>query len=945
MNQRELLGKIEQAAREKATSLDLSYNQLSSLPPAIAQLQNLQGLDLSYNQLSSLPPAIAQLQNLQGLYLSYNQLSSLPPAIAQLQNLQGLYLSYNQLSSLPPAIAQLQNLQGLYLSYNQLSSLPPAIGQLQNLQRLDLSYNQLSSLPPAIGQLQNLQRLDLSYNQLSSLPPAIGQLQNLQRLDLSFNQLSSLPPAIAQLQNLQELNLSGNQLSSLPPAIGQLQNLQELNLSHNQLSSLPPAIAQLQNLQELNLSHNQLSSLPPAIAQLQNLQELNLRGNQLSSLPSAIAQLQNLQGLYFHDNPLLIPPEILGPTWAEVVRNEATPAQPQTIIRYYLQKEKHPLNEAKMLLLGQGSVRKTSLVNQILTGKYNPQENKTHGINIQQWKVKRVGEGKEEEGAVQVNIWDFGGQEIMHSTHQFFLTERSLYLVVLDCRQGEEENRLEYWLKLVDSFGGKSPVLIIGNKVDQHSLDLDQRGLQRKYPRIKGFVETSCAQGTGIDNLKKRITEEINQLKHVGDLLPQSWFKVKTQLEALQQDYIPYDQYMTLCQEQQVEDQDSQRVLVRFLHDLGVVVNFQEDQRLQDTNVLKPEWVTNGVYKILNYRDLIIEHKGILKLSLLEKILSNRYPRHKHPFLVKLMEKFELCFPLRDRTEQYLIPDLLPKEEVDTGNWDNALTFEYHYRVLPSSIFSRFMVRVHEQISQKTYWRTGVVLQYEECRALVRSDREDKIITIDITGAKNRRRGFLSSLRLQFNTIHNSFKGLEVTQKVRLPDHPNILIPYQHLLSAEEAGEKTYFVPELGKKVDLKPLLDGFEAEGDRSQQQIRRDSYRQSSQTQEPLQNQPESPKPSIISFLEKTKTGYIFLLVSTIFIILLFNPDFVSKMNDLSQGMVKVITAIFAAMTVYSFSGELKLEAKIPQLNQTKIRATGALAAFVLVLLLLFVDIPTGE
>ena len=754
-----------------------------------------------------------------------------------------------------------------------------------------------------------MQQLDLGGNQLSSLPPAIAQLQNLQELDLSGNQLSSLPPAIAQLQNLQGLNLRVNQLSSLPPAIAQLQNLQQLNLRGNQLSSLPPAIAQLQNLQRLYLSYNQLSSLPPAIAQLQNLQRLDLRDNQLSSLPPAIAQLQNLQELYLHDNPLPLPPEILGPTWKEVALNKATPAQPQTIIRYYLQKEQHPLNEAKMLLLGQGSVGKTSLVNQILTGKYNPQENKTDGINIQQWKVKRVGEGKEEEGAVQVNIWDFGGQEIMHSTHQFFLTERSLYLVVLDCRQGEEENGLEYWLKLVDSFGGKSPVLIIGNKVDQHSLDLDQRGLQRKYPRIKGFVETSCAQGTGIDNLKKRITEEINQLEHVGDLLPQSWFKVKTQLEALEQDYISYDQYMTLCQEQQVEDQDSQRVLVRFLHDLGVVVNFQEDQRLQDTNVLKPEWVTNGVYKILNYRDLIIEHKGILKLSLLEKILdNNRYPRHKHAFLVKLMEKFELCFPLGDRTKQYLIPDLLPKEEVDTGNWDNALTFEYHYGVLPSSIFSRFMVRVHEQISQKTYWRTGVVLQYEDCRALVRSDREDKTITIDITGVKNRRRGFLSSLRLQFDTIHRSFKGLEVTPKVRLPKHPNILIPYQDLLSAEKAGEKTYFVGELGKKVELKPLLDGFEAEGDRSQQQVKRDSYRQSlggfeaegdrSQqqvkrdsyrqsyhTQEPLQNQPESPKPSIISFLEKTKTGYIFLLVSTIFIILLFNPDFVSKMNDLSQ------------------------------------------------------------
>ncbi len=105
---------------------------------------------------------------------------------------------------------------------------------------------------------------------------------------------------------------------------------------------------------------------------------------------------------------------------------------------------------------------------------------------------------------------------------------------------------------------------------------------------------------------------------------------------------------------------------------------------------------------------------------------------------------------------------------MDRGNWDNALTFEYHYRVLPSSIFSRFMVRVHEQISQKTYWRNGVVLHYEGCKALVRSDREDKTITMVIIGNKNRRRGFLSSRRLQFGSWgENLFCG-RVRGKSRL---------------------------------------------------------------------------------------------------------------------------------------------------------------------------------
>ncbi|MEH2290733.1 MAG: leucine-rich repeat domain-containing protein, partial [Nostoc sp.] len=64
MTNEELLQIIEQAAREKATELNLSNNQLSSLPPEISQLSNLTWLSLNNNQLSSLPPEISQLSNL-----------------------------------------------------------------------------------------------------------------------------------------------------------------------------------------------------------------------------------------------------------------------------------------------------------------------------------------------------------------------------------------------------------------------------------------------------------------------------------------------------------------------------------------------------------------------------------------------------------------------------------------------------------------------------------------------------------------------------------------------------------------------------------------------------------------------------------------------------------------------------------------------------------------
>src|SRR5258708_7792659 len=83
-------------------SLLLQWTPLHSY--TINQLWKLQKLDLSGNQLTTLPAAIGQLQHLQVLWLNRNQLTTLPAAIGQLQNLHRLYLSVNQLTTLPDAM-------------------------------------------------------------------------------------------------------------------------------------------------------------------------------------------------------------------------------------------------------------------------------------------------------------------------------------------------------------------------------------------------------------------------------------------------------------------------------------------------------------------------------------------------------------------------------------------------------------------------------------------------------------------------------------------------------------------------------------------------------------------------------------------------------------------------------------------------------------------------
>jgi internalin A len=668
---------------------------------------------------------------------------------------------------------------------------------------LDLSNKNLTTLPPEIGNLINLIHLNISNNQLTTLPPEIGNLINLTHLDISNNQLTTLPPKIANLTKLKTLDISNNLFTAFPPEICRLANLDLLVVTYNQLITLPPEIGKLTSLTSLYLGSNQLTALPPEIGKLTGLEILSIWFNKLSTLPSEIGKLTRLTSLSLVGNPLPIPPEILG-----------LDSKPAEIVNYYLQyqatTQKKRLNEAKVLVVGQGGVGKTSLVKMLVDGTYNPQESKTEGIDIKKWKVRVNGND------IRLNIWDFGGQEIMHATHQFFLTKRSLYILVLDGRQGEQESRIEYWLKLIQSFGGDSPIIVVINKIDQQRLDIDRRGLQAKYETIKGYVETSCEKGIGIKELEENITKEVGNLPHIHDQLLNSWFAIKSKLEEMKQDFISYEEYECMCQAEGIDDELSQRTLMRFLHDLGIVLNFQEDSWLSDTNILNPEWVTKAVYRVLNSNELF-QSKGVLAFDGMGSILdSKKYPKNKHRFIIEMMGKFELCFGFEGH-KKFLIPDLLSKEEPDL-NWDydNSLAFQYHYNFLPNSVISRFIVRMHPSISQKTYWKTGVVLIREGNKALVKADLEDKKIFIYITGKEQTRRAFLAIIRSHFDYIHQTIPKIEAKEKVPLPSRREVVVDYNHLLVLEEKGHKT-FVPEGSEEEEsVEVLLNGVETEQER---------------------------------------------------------------------------------------------------------------------------------
>ena len=466
-------------------------------------------------------------------------------------------------------------------------------------------------------------------------------------------------------------------------------------------------------------------------------------------------------------------------------------------------------------MVGFGAVGKTSLVNCIIHQSFDPKSVKTEGIQITQWPIHL--NGFED---ITLHVWDFGGQEIMHSTHQFFLTERSLYLLVLNGRQGHEDADAEYWLELIHSFGGDSPVLVVLNKIKEHPFDVNRGALQQKFPNICEFIATDCETGQGIDYLRAAIERETDALEHLRDPFPASWVAIKDKLSEMADNYISFEQYRAICQTDGETDYGAQDSLAVHLHSLGIALNYKDDPRLRDTHVLNPHWVTSGIYTLLN-ADELAHTKGELEAACLARNLdAQNYPAERHGFLLELMRKFELCFRFQDDEHRYLIPDLLDKQQpAAAAEFDPAdcLNFRYEYPILPEGLLPRFIVRTHVLSEHQLRWRTGVILHFEGDRALVKADPQDRCVSISVDGPVASRRRLLAVIRSDFERIHRSFK-FTPKELVPVPGHPNTALPYQDLIVMEESRltEFPQVIDGQVVRLNIRDLLNGVDLEGTR---------------------------------------------------------------------------------------------------------------------------------
>lgn len=786
--------------------LDLSGLRLSELPSSLWELKGLRELRLSGNYLVSLPDKISKFTELESLFLFDNELVTLSDAISELSNLKTLSLNSNELFDVPPGLEKLTKLTRLFLGNNSLASLPPWLGKMVSLRKLNASDNQIESVPSSIGDLENLEQLSLTSNRISALPDSIGKLKKLAWLLLERNLLAEIPESLGQLGSLTDLTLGHNHLTSLPGSLKSLRSLNDISINDNRLTEFPSFLVQLTSLRSLLIQNNQLQNLPASIGQLTELEKLDLSNNNLRHLPKSLLSLTKLRYLFLHGNlGLGLTDEVLGPP-QDMLHTTPQRVKPKQILSFYFETLTNgaSLNEVKLLLVGRGGVGKTSISRRLTEKGFNSRQKETEGITISPWRVQC------KPGSVHVHMWDFAGQVITHATHQFFLTSRSIYVLVLTGRENSERADADYWLRLIRAFatertrageGGAdstnnfelttAPVIIVLNKWKNAPSRLDRNALVEKYPFIVGFVETDCETAYGIKNLKRQIVKTIDDMESVRQNFPAAWLGIKSELSQSKTHYIKYSEYQELCGKHGEADPERQMTLSRVMHNLGIALNYADDQRLKDTTVLNPHWVTNGIYKLL--RDATHSRRSEeMWLADAKRTLPEESDEMRR-YLIELMRRFELAFPIAEKGDGWIVPQRLSESQPKLGRewFDGDVTrVRYSYAALPEGLLPRFITRTYPLSEEQPRWVNGVLLDDDGARALVRADQEERQITISVIGQTESRAGLTAMICEELDRIHDDIKGLDQTHEVELAQNPGVWVRVDSL-KADERGRKS----------------------------------------------------------------------------------------------------------------------------------------------------------
>jgi small GTP-binding protein len=596
---------------------------------------------------------------------------------------------------------------------------------------------------------------------------------------------------------------------------------------------------------------------------------LSLSGTPIGHLPEGIRQMEHLRLLFAEKLSLEELPDWLPELGLSIGRTGdcdinfdgttvkdvemSTFDQSQEMIRAWFASRKKaqegseeaggPLRQIKVVFLGDGSTGKSLTVARLLNEGKIPDDfdgEATPGIDIEDHDYV-LPDGRK----VQVHFWDFGGQEILHSMHRIFLTDRTMYVVMINARNNTQETQARYWLHNVKSFAPDCPVLLVLNQIDQNpNASVNERSLKNLYPNLKGVIRLSALvddQERFNRSFTDKMLEQIAKFETLEHFFPIEWTRTMGRVRQMKGNYIRGAKFREICRECGVEGDKLRLNLLKWFHDIGVSFCCGNSQRLRDYVVLNPEWITNGIYTIIwnkheKTANGMVDREEIYRLlnpgegdNVQQVRRDMTYGLEDVSFVLDVSRKFRLSFRLDDKREfipmlcdanALPIADTFPREK-------GVQEFRLEYDYLPMNVLYRLMVDMRQDLDFQNVWLTGAMLEqkYNGVKAMVKSEGNVLSIYIQATDRAHKAHTYLNTIRGALDAIHLDM-GLKkpVTKVAYTEDGETEYFIYQQVEGSRRNDQATIYSVVLDKMVPIEAILNGTDSVVEEKKEKLLRD-------------------------------------------------------------------------------------------------------------------------
>jgi hypothetical protein len=309
------------------------------------------------------------------------------------------------------------------------------------------------------------------------------------------------------------------------------------------------------------------------------------------------------------------------------------------------------------------------------------------------------------------------------------------------------------------------------------------------------------------------------ELPHTRTEYPRNWADIRAELERRRdENYLSLAEYLNICRQFELPERESALILSGILHRIGVCLHYQKSELLRQHVILKNEWATAAVYKILEDPQVAEEKKGFFDWSDLRRIWSDESYLDMQPQLLALMCEFKMAYPLPNGKE-YVTPPLLPT--APPSDWDfpqgEALEVRVEYEFLPKALLTQFIVSRHTDIDQgrTLVWREGVVLRWSaDTLAQVSKIKSRGRDAFQIRVLGSERRGLLTSILKTLRDLHEAYPGIRVHEIVPCPctgcqeeQNPQHYFDFKNLSNRLEKGRRVVECDESLEEVELLKIL------------------------------------------------------------------------------------------------------------------------------------------